>query len=173
MTHYLVVGGAGFLGSAIVRLLLQDKHKVTVFDVRKVPNDRITSIVGDITKYSDVLASLTSIDIVIHTASPPHGKDQSAYHAVNVLGTQNIVKACKESGVERLVFTSSASVVFNGQDIHNGTESLPHCKVHMDAYNASKAQAETIIVEANDKYLATVCLRPSGIFGPQYFIHIS
>jgi sterol-4alpha-carboxylate 3-dehydrogenase (decarboxylating) len=88
------------------------------------------------------------------------------YHRVNVDGTKTVIAAAIESGVRKLVFTSSAGVVFNGSDIINGDERLPLPDVPMDAYNNSKAKAEAAVLEANGRNgLLTVALRPAGIFG--------
>lgn len=68
--------------------------------------------------------------------------------------------------VQKLVFTSSAGVVFNGQDLINVDERLPFPEPSLDAYNESKAKAEELILQANGKEgLLTVALRPAGIFG--------
>ena len=65
-----------------------------------------------------------------------------------------------------MVFTSSASVVFNGVDTMDIDERIPFPDVPMDAYNDSKAKAEVAVLEANGKGgLLTVALRPAGIFG--------
>lgn len=69
-------------------------------------------------------------------------------------------------GVRKLVYTSSAGVVFNGQDLINVDERVPYPAKAMDAYNESKAKAEAMVLEANGvKGLLTVALRPAGIFG--------
>ena len=103
---------------------------------------------------------------------------------VNVKGTKNVIQACIDNvrttaiilkashlslqGVKQLVFTSSASVVFDGSSLHNVDESRPYCAKHFDAYNESKALAEAAVLEANGKSgLATIALRPASIFGPR------
>ncbi|KAJ3336768.1 hypothetical protein HDU83_009120, partial [Entophlyctis luteolus] len=100
-------------------------------------------------------------------ASPPHGLGREIYVSVNVDGTQNVVDACLKLGVPHLVYTSSASVVFNGQSLEDADETMPYCKVHVDAYNETKANAERIVLAANCDKLRTAALRPSGIFGPR------
>ena len=92
--------------------------------------------------------------------------DASIYYKVNVEGTQAVVDAAIACGVKKLVFTSSAGVVFNGGDIIDVDERLPYPNVPMDAYNDSKAKAESVVIESNGKGgLLTVALRPAGIFG--------
>ena len=66
------------------------------------------------------------------------------------------------------VYTSSAGVIFNGQDIHNADETWPIPEVPMDSYNETKAIAEDMVLKANDpsSNFYTIALRPAGIFGP-------
>ena len=85
---------------------------------------------------------------------------------MNVEGTKAVIAAAVALQIKRLVFTSSAGVVFNGQDLINVDERLPFPEPSLDAYNESKAKAEELILDANGKGgLLTVALRPAGIFG--------
>ncbi|XP_028115947.1 3beta-hydroxysteroid-dehydrogenase/decarboxylase-like isoform X2 [Camellia sinensis] len=90
------------------------------------------------------------------------------HHSVNVKGTQNIIDACVEHKVKRLIYTSSPSVVFDGvHGIINGDESLPYPAKHNDSYSATKAEGEALVIKSNDiNGLLTCCIRPSSIFGP-------
>ncbi|KAJ3214863.1 hypothetical protein HDU67_001128 [Dinochytrium kinnereticum] len=165
---FLVIGGCGFLGRVIVDQLLNAGSDVRVFDLRKTFEDaRVDFVQGDITKLEDVRKAMDGVSTVIHTASPPHGKNKNAYFQVNVVGTKNVIEACRITGVRRLVYTSSASVIYNGQDLVDADESLPYCEVHMDAYNETKAIAEDLVLKANEGPLRTIAIRPSGIFGPR------
>lgn len=104
---------------------------------------------------------------IIHTASPPHGlKDPSLYWKVNVDGTKAVIAAAQETGVKKLVYTSSAGVVFSGSDVIDIDERAPMPEKPFDVYNDSKAHGEAAVLEANGKEgLLTVALRPAGIFG--------
>lgn len=89
------------------------------------------------------------------------------YETVNVTGTANVINACQSAGVPKLVYTSSAGVVYSGkEDLINADERLPYPDVPMDAYNDTKARAEDLVLSANSASLLTCALRPSGIFGP-------
>ncbi|KAJ3145280.1 hypothetical protein HK101_002514, partial [Irineochytrium annulatum] len=169
--HYLVIGGCGFLGRVIVsQLLARGESHVTIFDLRQTfDDDRIRFVIGDITSKADVLNACANQTIVIHTASPPHGLGRDVFWRVNVDGTRNVIDACTApaSSVRKLVYTSSASVIYNGQDLINADESVPYCDVHMDAYNETKAKAEEMVLTAAGGRLLTAALRPSGIFGPR------
>ncbi|KAI9098234.1 3-beta hydroxysteroid dehydrogenase/isomerase family-domain-containing protein [Phlyctochytrium arcticum] len=165
----LVIGGGGFLGQAIISALLKKGHSVSAFDLRKPAQthpDLTAFHVGDITDPDAVRDACRDKTVVIHTAAVIEGFAKEVYWAVNVGGTQNVIDACKECGVRVLVYTSSASVTYYGQDVRGGDESDPYCEIHMDSYNETKAAAEQLILAANDDDLCTVALRPAGIFGP-------
>lgn len=88
------------------------------------------------------------------------------FYKVNVDGTKAVIAAAVATGVRKLVFTSSASVVFDGTDLADADERLPYSKTPVDAYTDSKAKAEAAVLAANGKGgLLTVALRPAGIFG--------
>ena len=110
------------------------------------------------------------------------------FYRVNVGGTQTLLEACQEAGVVRLVLTSSASVVYEGQDIEDGTEDLPYADSPMDYYTETKILQEKacdslslpspshppfplppqMVLEFNGgSELLTVAIRPHGIFGPR------
>ncbi|KAF8177993.1 C-3 sterol dehydrogenase [Pholiota molesta] len=166
---YMVIGGNGFLGRHIVQQLLARGDIVSVFDI-VARYDDVSFYSGDISDQESVASALrkSGTTCIIHTASP-HAtlKDPAIFHKVNVLGTQAIIAAAVETGVRKLVFTSSAGVVFNGGEIKDVDERIAFPEVPMDAYNDSKAKAETAVLEANGKGgLLTVALRPAGIFGP-------
>ena len=106
-------------------------------------------------------------DIVFHVAAKAGvwGRHADFYRA-NVLGTRNVIAACRHHGIGRLVYTSSPSVVFNGRDMEGVDESVPY-PTHFEAsYPATKAEAEQLVLAANDATLATVALRPHLIWGP-------
>lgn len=65
------------------------------------------------------------------------------------------------------MLTSSASVVYEGQDISNGSEGLPYAAKPMDFYTETKIQQEQLVLAANSPTMSTVALRPHGIFGPR------
>lgn len=88
------------------------------------------------------------------------------YYKVNVDGTQTVINAAVAAGIRKLVYTSSAGVVFDGKDVVNLDERAPYPEKPFDAYNDSKAKGEALVLEANGKGgLLTVALRPAGIFG--------
>ena len=88
------------------------------------------------------------------------------YHQANVLGTANVIEACRRNGIQRLVYTSTPSVIHGGGDIEGVDEQAPIATHFETAYPATKAKAERRVIEANGSELATVALRPHLIWGP-------
>ena len=91
-------------------------------------------------------------------------------YQVNVEGTANVIKACREAGVARLIYTSSPSVVIGESNIINGDESLPYPKRYNADYPRSKSIAEQLVLHANSKEttgkLLTCAIRPHLLWGP-------
>lgn len=116
----LVTGGSGFLGRHLVDALLSDGRyaSVRVFDVREAADPRVESIVGDLRDPASIGAAVRGCDVVFHCATASPAAESAANRglmtAVNVGGTANVIEAVVKAGVPRLVFTSSASVVFDG-----------------------------------------------------------
>ncbi|XP_064405536.1 sterol-4-alpha-carboxylate 3-dehydrogenase, decarboxylating-like [Halichondria panicea] len=164
-----VVGGCGFLGRHMVETLLDRGYHVNVFDIRKTfDSDQVTFFIGDLCNKEDLLVSLRDVSVVFHCASPsPASNNCDLFHRVNIEGTRSLIQCCKEAGVAKLVLTSSASVVYEGKDIKNGTEDLPYAVQPMDPYTETKIQQEKIVLEASCDKLLTVAVRPHGIFGPR------
>lgn len=166
----LVTGGGGFLGSAICSQLRAQGHEVIAYQRRKATHLialGVYSICGDLGNLEQLNRDLRGCDAVIHTA----GKagvwgNYEDYYQANVLGTENVISACRANGIRSLVYTSSPSVVHGGGDIEGGDESLPYPRRFASPYPASKALAEQLITAANGDHLKTVSLRPHLIWGP-------
>lgn len=161
----LVTGGAGFLGRVIVRKLGDQGHEVLSFS-RGPGGSR--HIQGDVSDYEALKQAMKGCEAVFHTAAKVGmwGPYEDFYR-VNVRGTENVLKACREWGIRYLVFTSSPSVVYHGEDSEGQNESLPY-PAYFDAYYPqTKAIAEQLVMAANDASLKTVSLRPHLIWGPE------
>lgn len=170
----LVIGGSGFLGGHLVDHILTKEWdaKIRVFDIRppekEFEHPRVEFFKGNICELDDLVAACKDVHTIFHTASPPEGRPKELYEKVNVQGTNNVIKAAQISKVEQIVFTSTASVVFDGSSIINGDENLPYVTKLIDPYIETKIKAEQAILKANDKNtLRTCAIRPSGIFGPR------
>jgi 2-alkyl-3-oxoalkanoate reductase len=167
----LVTGGGGFLGKRIIHFLLKKGIEVTNFSRQNYPELEalgVTSISGNLYNKAAVSSAVKGCDVVFHVAAKVglHGVYQDFYDT-NVLGTKNIVESCLSHGIKKLIFTSSPSVVFDGAD-HNGIdESTPYSSQFYSHYQATKAEAEQYVLNANSDQLAVVSLRPHLIWGPE------
>ncbi len=166
----LVTGGGGFLGQAICRQLLARGDEPIAMQRSESPalgNIGIALRRGDIRSSEDVRAAAAGCAAVIHTAGKAGAwGDPALYHAVNVVGTQNVLDACRALDIQRLVFTSSPSVAHGGSDIEGGNESLPYPDHYTAPYPQSKAIAEQRVMAASSSGLKTVSLRPHLVWGP-------
>lgn len=170
MANTLVTGGGGFLGRHIVNLLLERGDTVSVLNRSSYPDLEkrgVTCFTGDLRNFEDVSKAIDGKDIVFHVAAKAGvwGPEED-YFGINVTGTENVLKACKEKRVSKLVYTSSPSVAFGTEAIENGDESLPYPIEYLTAYPKTKAIAERKVLEANDSTLMTCALRPHLIWGP-------
>lgn len=166
----LITGGGGFIGSALACELVKIGFRVTSFsrnDYHALRNKGIDIKRGDISDTSSVLKACEQMDIVFHVAARAgtagHYRD---FYRTNVTGTANIIQACKMNKIKYLIYTSSASVVFNGKNIEGADESLPYPSRPLSYYTATKAIAEQMILQANSPILRTISLRPHLVYGP-------
>ncbi len=170
MKTVLVTGGGGFVGKAIVRRLIERGVACRVVGRHHYPEVArwgADCLQGDIRDLGFLRASFQGVDTVFHVAALAGiWGEWHAYHSINVQGTENVLQACREQGVPRLVYTSTPSVVFNGRDIAGGDESLPYAGKFLCHYARSKAMAEKMVLAANNPDLLTCALRPHLIWGP-------
>lgn len=166
----LVTGGGGFLGQAIVRQLLERGETVAVLNRSSYPQLEALGVTchrGDIADGDAVSAAMAGSDAVIHVAAKAGpGLRAADFIAANVVGTGNVIDACRRHGVQYLVHTSSPSVVHAGADIAGGDESLPYADRFSAPYPATKAEAERLVLAANGAGLKSCALRPHLIWGP-------
>ena len=168
--NILVTGGGGFLGKAIVKRLVQRGNQVRSFSRGFYPaleNKGVELIQGDIGDAVAVAKVCRNVDTVFHVAAKAGvwGKYKDFYRT-NVIGTRNVITACKHNGVQHLVYTSSPSVIFDGSDMEGVDESTPYPDHYLTHYPRTKAMAEREIVQAAADGLKTIVLRPHLIWGP-------
>ncbi len=168
----LVTGGTGFLGRHLVERLLAGGRPVTVLARRADPAlvaRGVRFITASLDDASAVAAACAGHATVFHTAAKVGvwGRYDDFFRT-NVLGTRAILAGCRGHGVARLVYTSTPSVVYNGQSLANADESLPLATSCPSPYPLTKAIAEREVLAANSAPLSglrTVALRPHLIWG--------
>jgi nucleoside-diphosphate-sugar epimerase len=168
----LVTGGGGFLGRYIVEQLLARSDEVTVYARGTYPELASLGaqlIRGELQDAAAVAAACAGVDIVFHVASKTgYWGPWDEFYAANVIGTQNVIAACRSQAVPKLVYTSTPSVVFNNQPHVKCDESLPYPVKYENNYSHTKAIAERAVIAANGQDgLLTVSLRPHLIIGPR------
>jgi nucleoside-diphosphate-sugar epimerase len=180
--NVLVTGGAGFLGKAIVQEFLDAGSPVGVRSLRILDikdydgskDDRIQYLKGDICNYDDINRACQGVDIVIHAAAIVDWgtKPEIDVYTTNFLGTQQVIKACKENKVSMLVYTSSLDAVITGEPLVDIDESQPYPEKHLNMYCRSKCLSEKLVLAGNSESFKTCALRPSDIFGEDDPYHL-
>jgi nucleoside-diphosphate-sugar epimerase len=167
----LVTGGGGFIGGAIVEKLVDRGDSVCSFSRNYYP--QLTSMgvdqyQGDISDPVAVENACKDQNVVFHVAGKPGiwGRYRD-YYNTNVVGTQNVVTACQRYQIRALVYTSSPSVVFNGQDMEGVDESMPYPKKFHTHYHKTKALAEQFVIRSVDDDFRAIILRPHLVWGPK------
>lgn len=164
-----VTGATGFLGSNLCRQASRAGHEIvsalgTNVDAGgKLASEGFSFVPARLSQVETMATAFQGADAVVHCAakSAPWGSRRS-FEDTNVVGTANVVKACRRAGVPRLVHISSASVYFRLEDRYDIRESSP-LPEPVNEYARSKAMSE---VAAFRFERDVVVLRPRGIFGP-------
>jgi nucleoside-diphosphate-sugar epimerase len=169
MAHTLVTGGNGFLGRAIVEQLLARGDAVRVIGRNEYPELLALGVecfVCDLATTAPPVAALRGVDVIYHAAAKAGiwGKGDDFYQN-NVTATQRLVRAAVRAEVQKLIFTSTPSVVIGEEDIEGGDESLPYPERYLAPYPWTKALAERYVLAQSD--LLTTAIRPHLIWGPR------
>lgn len=174
---WLITGGAGFIGSHIAHLLIENEQKVIVFDNLSTGNTdnikdisaKTTFIKGDITNKADLAKLPKNIDYILHLAAqisvPQSIAEPAQTFLTNTQGTWNILEFAKEITAKKIVLSSSAAIY--------GDKTLPPCKENAEPacqspYALSKLQGEEMLKLYSLLYnLPTTTLRYFNVFGPR------
>ena len=174
----LVTGAAGFLGSYLVRDLLEEGHSVRAL-IRNTPLDlehpNLEIVRGSVEDSERMKEVCEGVDTLFHTAAQlamlggsaaSESYRKSAY-AANVGGVENLLNGCAAHGVNRFVHTSSVDVCFNSEVDLEMNEHTPYATNMSCLYTETKIEGEKLVIAANGKDgLLTTVLRPDGIYGP-------
>jgi len=167
---FLVTGASGSLGRATVKRLRADGHRVRVFQRRipHLPEDGVEYCFGNLGDPEAVDRAVKGAEVVIHCGAAMKG-GWPEHKGGTVVGTQNVIDACKKHGVRQLVHISSMSVIDWAGSAGNGPVSeaanLEPRPDERGAYTRAKLEAEQLVAAAATAGLPTVILRPGQIFG--------
>ena len=173
----LITGATGYVGHQLALTLAERGNEVHVL-VRdslspNVPrHTNIHVFTGDITNGASITAAIRECEQVYHTAAlvKIFAKERGAFYKVNVEGTANVLAKALESGVKKLVFTSSCGVL--GPSLNEPLcENDPRIVSFDNDYEFTKFLAENLVKEYVHKGLFTVIVSPSKVFGPGIETH--
>ena len=167
--NILVTGGTGFLGRRLVARFIAAGDRVTILGRTPAPDleaQGVRFVRASLEDAAAVRAACAGIETVFHTAAKVGvwGRYDDFFRT-NVLGTRAVLAGCRAQGVQRLIYTSTPSVVYNGQALANANESLPLTTDCPSPYPLTKAIAEREVLAASSASLRTVALRPHLIWG--------
>jgi nucleoside-diphosphate-sugar epimerase len=168
----LITGATGFLGSHLAAALLAQGHQLTLLGrdfstVQAQLAAGATPLAIDLRDRAAVIAACAGMELVYHVGALSTAWGQWAdFYGINVEGTRAAVDGCMHHAVRRLIYVSSPSVVFDGQDQININETQPYPKRFTSPYAATKKIGEDLVNAAHAQGLPTVIMRPKAIFGP-------
>jgi UDP-glucose 4-epimerase len=174
----LITGGAGFIGSNLVRALLARGDDVRVLDNFSTGNrgnlgevgNHVELVEGDLRSYERVHNAVRGVELVFHLGAlgsvPRSVQDPLTSGAVNVEGTLNVLLAARDEGIRRVVFASSSSIYGNQPELPLRETMAPD---PISPYGVAKLAAERYCVSFTRVYhsFETVVLRYFNVFGPR------
>jgi dihydroflavonol-4-reductase len=174
MVKALVTGGTGFVGAQVARELIGAGHTVRVLRRARSPLELIGDLpvehaIGDIMDPDSLACAMQGCAWVFHVAavSDYWRSDRLKVYMVNVNGTQNVLEAAREAGVQRMIFTSSCAAVGVHQDGRPANEAdLFNLKPGRFPYGHSKFLADQLVARAVERGQDIVTVSPAVVFGP-------
>jgi len=170
----LVIGGAGYIGSILVRQLLERRYRVVVLDALLYGDEaiqplradpRVRVIRGDCRDIGIVVDAVQGVDAVVHLAAlvgdPACALNEKLTISINVAATRMIGEVAKGAGVRRLVFASTCSVYGVNERVLDERSRL----APVSLYAKSKIASESGVLELNDREFGVTVLRFATIFG--------
>lgn len=180
MTHCIVTGGAGFIGSHLAERLIADGHRVTVVDnfatgkandlAHLDGHERFRLVEADVSDHAKITPLFAGVDWVFHLAAMadivPSIENPMIYHRANVDGTIAVLEASRTAGVERFIYVASSSC-YGIPDQYPTPETAPARPMY--PYALTKYVGEEYAMHWHQTYgLPVVSLRFFNVFGPRH-----
>ncbi|HIF02561.1 MAG TPA: NAD-dependent epimerase/dehydratase family protein [Nitrospinaceae bacterium] len=171
----LVTGSTGFLGSSVLRELINDGREVKALIREGTTKKNIEGLdveiaYGDLRDIESIRSALNGCDILYHVAAyySLWDRDKQLSHEINVKGTRNILRAAKEKGLNKVVYTSTVGCIGLNEDTTPATENtFFNTNTLSNDYKKSKYQAEQVALEFARGGLPVVIVNPSTPIGPR------
>jgi nucleoside-diphosphate-sugar epimerase len=166
-----VTGGSGFVGGALIERLRREGWDVRALARSERAAERVRelgaeAVSGDLGDGTSLRAGAEGCEVCFHAAAKVEDwGDPADYQRLNVHGTQNVITACREAGVRRLVHVGTEAALMAGQPLVNVDESTPLRPDSPSLYPSSKAKAEQLVRAANGDAIETVVVRPRFVWG--------
>jgi nucleoside-diphosphate-sugar epimerase len=167
-----VTGGSGFLGGALIERLRREGWEVRALArsdaaAAKVRERGAEPAAGDLGDVAALRGGTVGCDVCFHAAAKVQDwGDPADFERLNVRGTANVIAACREAGVRRLVHVGTEAALTAGQALVGVDEGAPLRPDSPFLYSSSKAKAERLVRDANGAGLETVVVRPRFVWGP-------
>jgi nucleoside-diphosphate-sugar epimerase len=160
----LITGGSGYFGSLLIEKL-RSRYGCRSFDLVEDPDrpSDVEFVQGDIRDYNAILRACQGVAVVHHNvAQQPLAKDRRLFQSVNIQGTENLLRASREAGVAKVIFTSSTSVygIPRSNPVSEETPLTP-----AEPYGRTKTEAERVCRSYADKGVDVTIIRPRTILG--------
>lgn len=168
----LVTGASGFVGSALCRALARQSHKVKALTrdparAQPLVGPGVTLLQGGVGHPQEVARAAEDVDVLFHTAGlPPQAAPARVLRWLHVAGAENVLRAARHVGVERVVHLSCADVSLTLEDRMHWNEERVLTRPPIGLFAQTKLTAEELMLAASDDDLEVVALRPAFLWGP-------
>ncbi len=170
-----ITGGAGFIGSRVVKMLLEQGYEVRCLlrnttNTRRIDGLNYEKFIGDITDPSSLEEGMKGCTGVIHLASLSNWKDikSSKMPKVVIEGSKNVIEAAKKNGVQKMVYVSSSTAIDGTDDLRILNEDSPLTlpNNHHYVYAHAKKQVEEYCKQEAKNGFPVVIVNPTEVYGP-------
>lgn len=171
MSTAFVTGGSGFIGGALIERLRREGWQVRALARSERAAQRVRElgaqpVMGDLEDRDAMRAGADGCEYAFHCAAKVEDwGDPADFERLNVRGTQNVIDACREAGVRRLVHVGTEAALMAGQPLVNVDEEAPLRPDSPALYSSSKARAEQLARAADGEGIETVVIRPRFVWG--------
>jgi nucleoside-diphosphate-sugar epimerase len=171
MTAAFITGGSGFIGGRLIERLIADGHAVRALArsdeaAARVRERGAEPVGGDLADVGALRAGADGCEWAFHAAATlGDWGSPDEFERGNVDGTRNVIVACREGGVRRLVHVGTEAALLAGQPLVNVDESAPLRPDSAALYSSTKARAEQLVIDANGDGFETVVIRPRFVWG--------